>query len=280
MDRPRISLVTPSFNQAAFLEQTLRSVLLQRDRIHEYHVIDGGSTDGSVDVIRRYAAFLDSWVSEPDNGQCDAIDKGFSRCSGDVLFWINSDDLLLPGAIDTVSACFQQHPQADVVTGYAAAIDDDSRVVYARRRPHDRPFWAKLGYTRVLQPATFFTRAIYERVGGLDHNIDCVLDRDLWYRMFDAGACWRHTRQYLAAFRLHQAAKGSRLKRLYRREQAMLRQRYPHYSGGLVRRAAGKVCYKTSQILTGRALLALRDHRRIAAQIESMLHAPLAVPQE
>ena len=115
--RTKITVVTPSFNQARFLDETLRSVLAQRDEIHEFFVIDGGSTDASVEIIRRYDSQIDWWVSEADAGQADAIHKGFSRAHGDVLYWINSDDVLLPGAIARVRQAFDANPHWDAGTG-------------------------------------------------------------------------------------------------------------------------------------------------------------------
>src|SRR5436305_2105639 len=106
-----ISVVTPSYNQVRYVEQTLRSVISQREDVHEYFVLDGGSTDGSADVIRRYAGRIDYWVSEKDKGQSDAIHKGFSRATGDVLCWLNSDDLFLPGALRKVREAFDRHPE-------------------------------------------------------------------------------------------------------------------------------------------------------------------------
>ena len=204
----KISIVTPSFNQAAYLDKTLRSVLGQRDLVHEYFVLDGGSDDGSADVIKKYESRLDYWVSEPDRGQCDAIHRGFARATGDVLYWINSDDVLLPGALEHVHAAFDAEPDLDVVTGWGVAIDGDDRIVKMRRRPHDSPRWASLGYVRVHQPCCFFRRRLYEQVGGLDHELHCVLDTELWYRMFRAGSRWGGVDRYLAAYRLHSEAKS------------------------------------------------------------------------
>ncbi len=122
---PRISIVTPSFNQAQYLEETIRSVLLQGYPNLEYFVFDGGSTDGSADILRRYDAFLDGWVSERDKGQSDAINKGFARCTGTIVNWLCSDDILLPGALGQVGGAFVERPGADVVVGAAKYQFDD-----------------------------------------------------------------------------------------------------------------------------------------------------------
>ena len=114
---PKISIVTPSFNQAQYLEETIRSVLLQGYPNLEYFVYDGGSTDGSVDILRRYGAFLDGWVSERDKGQSDAINKGFARCTGEVVNWLCSDDVLLPGALSQVGQAFVERPETEGTRG-------------------------------------------------------------------------------------------------------------------------------------------------------------------
>jgi glycosyltransferase involved in cell wall biosynthesis len=258
----KISIVTPSFNQAAFLERTLRSVLDQRELVHEYFVIDGGSTDGSAGIIRRHASGIDYWVSEPDRGQCDAIHRGFQRATGDVLYWINSDDVLLPRALERVHAAFASAPDADVVCGYGVAIDADDRILRVRRRPHDSPWWARLGYVRVTQPCCFFRRRLYESVGGLDLDLHCVLDTDLWYRMFRGGTRWRGVDHYLAAYRLHAEAKGSTLAQRYRQERELMKSRYPALVGRPISHALGRLAYYASQIATGRGIASIGDMRR------------------
>lgn len=237
----RISVVTPSYNQGAFIEETLKSVLIQRSEIFEYHIVDGGSTDNTAEILAKYSRVVDSVTSEPDRGQCDAINKGFARCSGDVLYFLNSDDLLLPGAIAQVKACFGRSPQAQVVTGYAAAIDENSALLYARRAPHDRVSWARWGYMRPHQPSTFFRRALFEQAGGMDIGLHCVLDSDLWYRFFDLGAEWTHTNSFLSAFRLHQAAKGATQHARYREERKVMHTRYPKYTHRPVRYQIGRL---------------------------------------
>lgn len=259
----KISVVTPSYNQAAYLEQTLRSVLAQRALIHEYFVIDGGSDDGSAEIIREHAgAGIDHWVSEPDQGQCDAIDKGFARATGDVLYWINSDDVLLPGAIERVRAAFEARPRPDVVSGWGVGIDGDGRVVQMRRRVHDSPWWGRLGYLRVHQPCTFFSKALYDSVGGLDRDLHCVLDTDLWYRMYRAGSRWAGVDAYLAAYRLHPQAKGATLGERYAQERRLMKDRYPELTRSKLRHTLGRLAYYASQLASGRTIASMRDLRR------------------
>jgi len=257
----RISVITPSFNQGEFLEETLRSVLDQRGEIHEFFVVDGGSTDGSVEIIEKYAGEVDWWVSEADSGQCEAIHKGFKRATGDVLYWINSDDVLLPGAIRRVREVFERQREVGVVSGWGVPIDGEGRIIGLKRRPHDSPGWARWGYCRVVQPCTFFKRKLYERVGGLDHDLHCVLDTELWYKFFRDGAAWAGVDGYLAAYRLHGEAKGSTMGEEYKKERDLMKERYPELVGRKGRHTLGRVAYYVDQIMSGRPLATRRDRR-------------------
>jgi glycosyltransferase involved in cell wall biosynthesis len=257
----RITLVTPSFNQAKYFEETLQSIAAQRDQLHEWFVIDGGSTDGSVDLIKKYADKIDYWVSEKDSGQSDAIQKGFSRATGDVLAWLNSDDVYLPGALATVRQAFDQHPNWDVLTGYHVQIDADSRVLSMHRIPRESPRAARWGIFHVAQQTCFFRRALFEKVGGLDLKLHCVMDGDLWCRMLGSNAVWGHVPRYLAAFRKHPTAKGLSWRKEYDQEMQILAQRYPGIAAPSSLHKIGSMAYRASQILSGRQLRARLDLR-------------------
>ncbi|MBL8121111.1 MAG: glycosyltransferase, partial [Anaerolineae bacterium] len=125
---PRITLVTPSYNQAAYLERTIRSVIDQDYPALQYLIMDGGSTDGSVEIIRRYERHLDGWVSQPDGGQSDAINQGFARAEGEIMTWLNSDDVLLPGALRLVGEIFARWPEIAWLTGQPANLDVDDHL--------------------------------------------------------------------------------------------------------------------------------------------------------
>lgn len=274
----KISIVTPSYNQAAYLEQTLRSVISQRSLAHEFFVLDGGSTDGSVQIIENYADKIDYWVSQPDQGQSDAIHRGFQRATGDVLYWLNSDDVLLPNALQRVHETFDAHPELDVVTGYGVAIDSDDRIIKMHRRPHDSPWWAHLGYVRVRQPCCFFRRELYESVGGLDLNLHCVLDTELWYRMFRKRSLWGGVDAYLAAYRLHHQAKGSTLQEKYLQERNLIKQRYPELAARKLHHTIGRLAYYASQLTSGRTLASMRDMRRYCGRKLSDVFGDWPVP--
>lgn len=257
----KLSIVTPSYNQCAFLEETLRSVISQRDQIHEYFVLDGGSTDGSVDLIRSYDSWINYWDSGPDKGQSDAIQRGFKRCTGDYIFWLNSDDLLLPGALEKVHYALERNPQWDVVTGYHVSMDQESRIKNAYRIPGESHAWAAAGILHVCQPTCFFRRSLYEKLGGLDLSLHCVMDTDLWLRMLDSGSKWGHIPEYLAAFRKHADAKGisPTWAQRYLQEGQNLSEKFGFWGAPSIKHRMGKFLYRASQIISGRYLRATLD---------------------
>jgi glycosyltransferase involved in cell wall biosynthesis len=258
----RITVVTPSYNQAAFLDQTIRSVLGQREHVHEYFVVDGGSGDESVATIRRHAARIDWWVSEKDRGQADAIRKGFERATGDVLCWLNSDDVYLPGALESARRAFDEHPEWDALTAYHVRMDAQSRIISAHRIGRQTARRARWGIHPVNQQTCFFRRSIYERVGGIDLSLHCVLDTEMWLRMFDAGSTWGLVPRYLAGFRQHPAAKGSSWLELYAKEEQMLREKHARYCAPTAKHYLGLTAYRLGQIVSGRHLRALAESRR------------------
>jgi glycosyltransferase involved in cell wall biosynthesis len=203
----RVTIVTPSFNQAPFLEQTIHSVLDQDHPDLEYIIIDGGSTDGSLEIIRRYAGRLAWWVSEPDRGQTDAINKGFARATGAVLAWLNSDDTYEPGAVREAAGYLDTHPEVGMVYGDADFIDAGGRVIgrfNARRTDYNRLL---RGAVYIPQQAAFFRRALWEQVGPLDPDFFFAMDYDLWVRIAKVSSLEYLPGRTWANFRLHQAAK-------------------------------------------------------------------------
>jgi glycosyltransferase involved in cell wall biosynthesis len=188
MGLPRLSIITPSYNQAEFIETTLRSVLDQGYPDLEYQVMDGGSTDGTVDILRRYDGRL-RWVSEKDGGQSAALNAGFQRTSGEIIGWINSDDLYVPGALEAVGAHFAAHPEVEWLYGRCPIIDRDGRLKRGLIT-HYKEFWQRrYSFRRLLienyinQPAVFFRRRLLDRVGPLEPRYHCAMDYDLWLRM-------------------------------------------------------------------------------------------------
>ncbi len=178
--QPVVSIVTPSFNHAAFIEKTILSVLNQDYPNIEYIVMDGSSTDGTLDILRKYGNRL-SWVSEPDQGQSDAINKGFQRANGEILAWLNCDDNYLPGAVRTAVQFLVEHPDLAMVYGGANYQNDEGELLKRGRSTDfdlNRPC-----ETIIPQPAAFFRRAVFEEVGQLDIDLHYRMDLDLWARI-------------------------------------------------------------------------------------------------
>jgi GT2 family glycosyltransferase len=206
---PSISIVTPSYNQAAFIGNTIESVLSQNYPKLEYFVQDGGSTDGTVEVLKRHADKLDGWVSEKDGGQSHAINLGFGKTAGEIMAWLNSDDLLLPGALAYVGEYFALHPEVDVIYGNRILIDEEDREIGRWVLPnHDDKVlsWADF----IPQETLFWRRSIWEEAGGqIDENFKFAMDWDLLLRFRKAGARMVRLPRFLGAFRIHEAQKTS-----------------------------------------------------------------------
>ena len=180
---PLVTVVTPSFNQASFLEETINSVLNQTYPNIEYIIMDGGSSDGSLEIIKKYASRLAHWVSEKDRGQTDAINKGFALAKGEVLAWLNSDDTLLPNAIEEAVAYLSEHPDTGMVYGDANYIDEKSKVIGKFPAAETDLPRLRRGYVHIPQQASFFRKSLWEQVGPLDPDFFFAMDYDLWVRL-------------------------------------------------------------------------------------------------
>lgn len=180
----KISIVTPSYQQGEFIEETIRSILLQGYPNLEYIIIDGGSTDASVEIIQKYQPFLTDWVSERDRGQSHAINKGWKRATGDILHFLNSDDLLLPRTLAIVAQTFSQDDTIQVVSGVCPVKDEDLKEELRSKPPRDFDLaYFLLDREGPGQPATFITREVYEKTGGMDERLHYTMDREYWMRV-------------------------------------------------------------------------------------------------
>ncbi len=205
MNRLTISLVTPCLNRAGFLPPPIDSVLQQGYPALEYWVVDGGSTDGTQDLLRSYGERI-RWISEPDSGQSEAINKGWRLSQGEIVGWLNSDDLLYPGALETISAFFAGHPEVDFAYGDCDLIDKSGQIIQAYPvKPYDYRRLLVANY--IPQPAAFMRRSLLEKEGWIDETLDFVMDYDYWLRsgVHHAGA---YLPSRLAALRLHKSAKS------------------------------------------------------------------------
>jgi glycosyltransferase involved in cell wall biosynthesis len=204
---PLVSIITPSYNQARFLEATIRSVLDQDYPRLEYIVVDGGSTDGSLEILRRYESRLAAWVSEPDRGQTDAINKGFALATGDILAYLNSDDTYSAGAVAEAVAYLQAHPEVGMVHGRAVYIDADGRPVARFPSAPTNHRDLRRGAPRIAQQAAFFRAAVWKMVGPLDASFFYAMDYDLWVRI-SAVTPMAFVPRMWAGFRLHDESKS------------------------------------------------------------------------
>ncbi|MFC1738283.1 glycosyltransferase family 2 protein [Planctomycetota bacterium] len=222
---PKITIVTPSYNQADFLERTIQSVLKQDYPNMEYIIIDGGSTDGSVNIINKYANKLAYWVSEEDDGQADAINKGFRRATGDIVAWLNSDDEYCTGALQVIAETFMKYPDVDLVFGNRITVDENGRVLRDDR--HTRFAFTTLVVLGMVlsQPASFWKRQLFAKFGYLDESQTFCMDYEFFCRI-SAHIKAKHIRRNLAKFRRHSSSKTCTIMDLARREHKAIRNNY------------------------------------------------------
>ena len=205
---PRVTVVTPSFNQGRYIDRTIRSVLNQGWPNLEYMVVDGASTDGTPERIRRYERYLAWWVSEKDRGQTEAIRKGLGRATGTYVTWLCSDDVLLPGALSRMVAALEARPDAGLVYGGVAFIDGEDRVV--KTLSYGDMALDTLLYRRhstIAQPSSLLRRSVLDAAGGLDETLSYCMDYDLWIRLLKTAGCINLGETVLSGYRLHADSK-------------------------------------------------------------------------
>ena len=201
-----VSVITPSFNQARYLEAAIQSVLGQDYPRIEFILIDGASTDGSVEIIKKHESGLAYWVSEKDSGQAEAINKGLARATGEIVAWLNSDDYYLPEAVSSVVKVFEENPDVVMVYGDVLAVEKQGRAINVLKS-RQLSLEDLLCFQIIGQPAVFFRREAYEKTGGLDITFHFLLDHHLWIRIARQGEIL-HIPQILAAARYHAEAKN------------------------------------------------------------------------
>jgi glycosyltransferase involved in cell wall biosynthesis len=219
---PKISVITPSFNQAQYLERTIRSVLDQGYPNMEYIIIDGGSTDGSVDIIRKYADRLAYWVSEPDRGQAHAINKGLARATGEWVGWQNSDDVYYPGVFQQLTSRASMDPDAQLIIGNMNLIDKDD--AFLRDIKYVKPTYAALlaeGMVLTNQ-AAFWRHKIHAELGFLDEELDCGFDYEWFLRVLKNGRLAAHVNATWGGLRLHDETKTSNRQQIFTDEYAKI----------------------------------------------------------
>ena len=253
MQTPKISIVTPSYNQGKFIEETIISVLGQNYPNLEYIIIDGGSKDNTIDIIKKYEPHLAYWVSEKDNGQSEAINKGFKKATGDIVAWLNSDDVLLPGALQQVAKAVTTGGY-DLVNGQTVIIDENSTIQTSHFTLRQSKWYARRGIYYVNQPAMFWKRDILDKVGYLKEEFHTEMDKELLIRIFEQNYRIGHLPQLLAGFRIHSQSKSggkdSQVWKWFLQDQAKLHELYTD-SYGQKPTLLNKAIYRLEKLLKG-----------------------------
>jgi glycosyltransferase involved in cell wall biosynthesis len=244
MKLPKISVITPCFNHAQFLDATMRSIHGQRYPNLEHIVIDGGSTDGSVAIIDNYRDRLAHWVSEPDDGQTDALIRGFDRATGDIYCWLNSDDLFEPNTMREVADYFAANPEVQFVYGDSRWIDRDGLLIKPKREHAWNRFVWLYDHNFVAQASAFWR-------AGLDRSFDLAMDADLWVRFAELTTP-RHVRRFWSSMRFYPEQKNTRMRQASLVEMRRIRDRYVEPASPTVEALrsvgarAARVCLKAS----------------------------------
>ena len=261
---PRVTIITPSYNQAQFLERTIISIHNQGYPNLEHIVVDGGSTDGSVEIIKKYETRFSHWQSEPDQGQSDAINQGTAKATGRYMMWINSDDLLMPGALGQLVDAFQANPGADLVYGDQVEIDNSDKVIkrLVSSAFDIRDFIYEINII-IHQQSALWSTEMFHRVGGLK-LYRYAMDYDLMYRMYNAGATFVHFPAFISAFRVHEEGlTGSG--EVARRRDSEVDESFRAYTGrnrNWWDRAVNRPVHKARRLLKNpRSLIAAAEHR-------------------
>ena len=249
----KISIITPSYNQGKFIEETLLSVLNQNYPNLEYIVIDGGSTDNTLEIIKKYEDRLSYWVSEKDSGQSEAINKGFRKATGDIIGWLNSDDILMPGALHRIAQALTEG-QLDFVNGHTVVIDEESNILTSHITLKQKKWYARRGIYYVNQPAMFWKREILDKVGYLKEDFHTEMDKELLIRIFENNYKIGQLPEYIAGFRLHnqsKSASGSKeVRKWFLQDQAKLHDLYTD-SYGQKPTFFNKSVYRLEKLLKG-----------------------------
>lgn len=275
---PRLSIVTPSYNQGRFIEETIRSVLAQGYPNLEYIVIDGGSQDETVSILEHYSPWLSYWVSEKDQGQTHAINKGFARSTGDIMGWLNSDDFLLPDALAQIHTAFKD-PQTKVVQGFRRIYDAQSR--FLRNYFYWKPNAEFVRYGCVVaQETVYWRRDVWDTLGALDESFRFAMDYEYWQRMIAAGYEMRLLPHYIGGFREHEAAKTSAQTDIRAQDLAVIYQRYgiaqdEAHTFRLLDERLGKAWRTKNRFFRDVALKPISDNPRHLLRLFDLMHLPL-----
>lgn len=261
MSGSKISIVTPSFNQVGFVEDTLRSVLDQDYPHLEYVVIDGASTDGSVEIIEKYKDRLHHFVSEPDTGHGNALNKGFAKTSGEIMAWLNSDDKYCPWTFRTVAEIFDAHPDVMWIAGCHGFWNDRGTLMSVQPQYKNIFDYAAGNFTWIQQETVFWRRALWERAGGhISENYRFMVDGELWTRFFLQTELW-HATCALGGYRRHRANRAAH--------------HQPECQAEMMRAIADMQARATPEYLAKLS----RDYRRLAYDVQTSSWMKTSVPR-
>jgi glycosyltransferase involved in cell wall biosynthesis len=205
--KPLISVLIVVYNGAKYLEDALKSVFNQTYKNIELIVIDGNSTDGTQDILKEYNNQIDYWLSEPDSGQSSAFNKGFTLCNGDLLTWLNSDELYTPDAIEKVVNTYNKNERCSWLTAGLVFTDKDLNILKMRKGEGGSGLLKNLGVLNVYGSSTFFTKDLFSRAGGMNEELHFTMDTDLWWRFSKMGMRFCRVNSYLCLYRLHEESK-------------------------------------------------------------------------
>ena len=210
MNYPKISVITPSYNQAQFLERTIKSIVEQDYPNLEYIVCDGGSTDGSVEIIKKYEDKITWWCSEKDKGQSNAINKGFKQATGDIVCWINSDDVLLEGALMEYARMYNENPDCSVFMAQTMRVDDKDNILFFHILPKPRPILYKNGIISISQQSWAWKRKeVFEKIGYINEERHACMDIEFLMRQIRAGFKIAHSYKFIGVIRIYDGTKTS-----------------------------------------------------------------------
>ena len=252
MNNPKITIVTPSYNQKEFIEETILSVINQDYTNIEFIIIDGGSTDGSVNTIKKYEKSLSYWISRKDDGQSDAIHKGFKMATGDIICWLNSDDFFIPGALTNVAKSFQKNPTTDILLGDGMYSDINSNIIKYYRYTKPRLFLAKQGLIAFGQQSMFFNRKFYLKSGGLLTDFHYCMDTEFVHRAIKSKSSFTIMHSGSGVFRWHEKMKSKLIGGRKAEEMKIISNTY--YAKFPLRKVS-RLIYTFIQLLNGNYIL-------------------------
>lgn len=250
MEYPRISVIMPTLNQGEFIEESIISILSQDYPNLEFIIMDGGSTDGTIEIIKKFEQDTHHWQSKKDAGQTDALIEGFNIAAGEILGWVNSDDILLPNSLRLIAETSKNYPQGSIFAGDYLIIDENGLIVEVKKHTRQADWFGRHGLN-IISPDWFFTRRAYDQVGGLKPEYDYIMDTDLFFRMLLEGVEFVYIPEPLIAFRKHPAAKTMARREIITKEWADFYKWFLENSAEAMPRSRLRWMYRMLQIING-----------------------------